>query len=1171
MAAAAGRSPLRRVSGDVVTADPKQNAASLSRISRRRRLPRAAATAADRRQKLVFGQFDEENPFVLISSGLLVQPDEGVSDLVVDRIGDLINALNEMVHEYRKLSQTFEEIKAENNGLKNSSVESSTAQLEDTDSLKTELSKLMIENDLLRNRSSELKSENERLNKVMSSWTKSSVSLNKLHEIQKPLNDKSSLGFSVGERSSEGTSTQSDLAYDKFKTMNFVKASVIHNAYESVKYDDQTSGQLNQKGKSAIGYIRPENSKPSWLKNRLEKYKAKAGSKLSIPNQSRCGSKKVKSVWVKVQPQRDLNGPHTKPNLNRSHNISAHTLMDSHTRKTVKVIQVWVPKGDDKVVSTVQGKSVEFTGEVFAGTFELSTEGLTDMSDVPKDLVFDARTAFSYDGEQLNTSCKKREMKFEFHLLNDILAKTVTVKVGSFDVVTHERFLMMSAIYGGVKGAPDLVLRESKDFPPLKILTAKTVGAYDSKNKNITVDVDEPAGDEPVVKKKVASKRRPTPAVVPTPKAQRRRAPKRKLVLPIGSDGEKEPDVRDVVDDVDQIIVQTSIAFNDEDDNLDGAENEIARKIASFTAPKQFLKEPLRSGEDDDMSGSKQTSKITEPAAAEKDKEIEPVATEDLSLAKSVATMTDSEDTEPLSKALELNEKPSTSDEELMSLEDLLKQIHDDMMMPSVTAAEPTKIKFGQGIEIREVDLYKASLPQIAADYDKGKEPLVVDTIQGNTAREIFSLICADIDFVVQLREQLREQVIEDVVKFFNSFSFRRLAVLDSVKDIAAKEELVLTWAETDSVHIALQRRQVKEHKLEWTQPYSSHLFEGPNVQLDFFILRSNTKFKSTCWIRTMFLADGSWLIAEGVVVGDPFPVQDLDSRSPFSRLVRDYWTEVCVAVVQFSLFRFLQPVGTVNRCRDIIGPVVDIEEVPSGFRGVFQHGVDTDSLVDFFNNYVVQPVRHLDSVTADPIVQIETDQNPYPIESDSFSQRNPDTVLNSPSPSTSADSLVHLTTDDIPLGSTDSKTSLPLEILESKREVRTQYVILTTYLADIRKEVQDQKATMLVFREESQEHYSTLREHLAEIIDYINIGRDDKRGKVVAAEVRSRLRTIRADLVVVVVAEVNLQEKEEMVVRKVVLDKETGDIDLEGTDYWTDLDNCIFNSFSVLCTNLCT
>ncbi|KZV45496.1 hypothetical protein F511_07999 [Dorcoceras hygrometricum] len=143
---------------------------------------------------------------------------------------------------------------------------------------------------------------------------------------------------------------------------------------------------------------------------------------------------------------------------------------------------------DDKVVSTVQGKSVEFTEEVFAGTFELPMEGLTDMSNVPKDLVFDARIAFSYDA-------------------------------GSFDVVTHERFLMISAIHGGVKvnwgrllfntfkdivtpamkqakgypvqicillkGALDLELGESKDFPPLKILTAKTMGTYVAKNKNI--------------------------------------------------------------------------------------------------------------------------------------------------------------------------------------------------------------------------------------------------------------------------------------------------------------------------------------------------------------------------------------------------------------------------------------------------------------------------------------------------------------------------------------------------------------------------------------------------------------------------------------------------------------------------------------------------------------
>ncbi|KZV36301.1 hypothetical protein F511_22416 [Dorcoceras hygrometricum] len=105
---------------------------------------------------------------------------------------------------------------------------------------------------------------------------------------------------------------------------------------------------------------------------------------------------------------------------------------------------------DGKVVSTVQGKPIAISKELFAGTFELPLEGLTDIHDVPKDLVLEARSAFSYDGKHLSTSSKKREMTFEFRLLNDILAKSVTVKAGSFDAVTHERFLMMSAIHGGI-------------------------------------------------------------------------------------------------------------------------------------------------------------------------------------------------------------------------------------------------------------------------------------------------------------------------------------------------------------------------------------------------------------------------------------------------------------------------------------------------------------------------------------------------------------------------------------------------------------------------------------------------------------------------------------------------------------------------------------------------
>ncbi|KZV19384.1 hypothetical protein F511_04245 [Dorcoceras hygrometricum] len=107
---------------------------------------------------------------------------------------DLIQALNDMVHEYKTLSHTFEEIKAENASLKNSSAESSSDELENTDSLKTELSRLKIENDLLRNEASELKAEVDKLTKEMSSWTQSARAFQKLQEIQKSALDRTGLG-----------------------------------------------------------------------------------------------------------------------------------------------------------------------------------------------------------------------------------------------------------------------------------------------------------------------------------------------------------------------------------------------------------------------------------------------------------------------------------------------------------------------------------------------------------------------------------------------------------------------------------------------------------------------------------------------------------------------------------------------------------------------------------------------------------------------------------------------------------------------------------------------------------------------------------------------------------------------------------------------------------------
>ncbi|KZV18213.1 hypothetical protein F511_20162 [Dorcoceras hygrometricum] len=237
-----------------------------------------------------------------------------------------------------ELSHSFEEIKAENISLKNSSLESSSEELEDINSLKTELSKLMIENDLLRNESSELKAEVERLTKEMSSWNQSARALHKLQESQKSVYDRTGLGFNSSESSEGETSTQSHLVYDKFNKMSFVKANVIYDCYESITFDDQNSPKLSDNGKDGIGFQRPENSKPSWLKNKLDKDKAKAGSKSFVPNQPRRNLGKAKSGWTKAQPRRDLSGQNMKSKLNRSHCNYAQTLTDTYTGKTVKVV-----------------------------------------------------------------------------------------------------------------------------------------------------------------------------------------------------------------------------------------------------------------------------------------------------------------------------------------------------------------------------------------------------------------------------------------------------------------------------------------------------------------------------------------------------------------------------------------------------------------------------------------------------------------------------------------------------------------------------------------------------------------------------------------------------------------------------------------------------------------
>ncbi|KZV35617.1 hypothetical protein F511_31683 [Dorcoceras hygrometricum] len=157
--------------------------------------------------------------------------------------------------------------------------------------------------------------------------------------------------------------------------------------------------------------------------------------------------------------------------------------------------------------------------------------------------------------------------------------------------------------------------------------------------------------------------------------------------------------------------------------------------------------EYVRSGEDDNISAVEQPSKIIdkeEDSLKNKETDIQLVETE---TGKEI-------DPEPVEDVGQI-----PLDEESLSIDDLLKWIPEDMMLPSFTAAEPAKIKFGYGITIKGVAdkvWYKASLPKIVVA-DKGKAPLVEpDTVKGHPAHEMVQLICGDIEFLVQLRENVR-------------------------------------------------------------------------------------------------------------------------------------------------------------------------------------------------------------------------------------------------------------------------------------------------------------------------------------------------------------------------------------------------------------------------------
>ncbi|KZV57472.1 zinc finger CCCH domain-containing protein 34-like [Dorcoceras hygrometricum] len=395
----------------------------------------------------------------------------------------------------------------------------------------------------------------------------------------------------------------------------------------------------------------------------------------------------------------------------------------------------------DSVISCVQSKFVGISEELFAGSFALPTEGLTSMDEVPKDLIYDARSVFSASGEPIKTSCRiLRRSHSRAISTNDSHSLWPQDKLVDIlkDMVTtsskQSKGGFCSPNLWFAEGCSKYDSGRGEDLPTSE--DSYDQNCYIAKNKSISA---EEVADDPQVEKvvkKAAAKMRPDPAAEPVAKRKRttvgRGAPTEKsLAIRVSGDEksdeeeiveqgtEKErtaveqPTVEEIVEEIVAKVIAETTEIEIEEPTTVETESRI--DVSAITNYDVVISFKVLSNEEGPLVETEK-EKETEKETAGKWKKFENII--------------DSEDTEPLSKVLKLTET-SLYDEESMSIEDILRQIPEEMMLPSVMTEEATKIRFYRGIAFREVNWYKASLPQIDTDA-KGNEPVVEEIIKGN-------------------------------------------------------------------------------------------------------------------------------------------------------------------------------------------------------------------------------------------------------------------------------------------------------------------------------------------------------------------------------------------------------------------------------------------------------
>ncbi|XP_073137181.1 uncharacterized protein [Henckelia pumila] len=159
---------------------------------------------------------------------------------------ELIKALHDMANEYHQLSLAFDEVRAKQKDLQDNSTVLSWEQSVEINCLETEIAVLRTENEQHKIDIKNLTTEKHNMDEIIRSWNKSSSLLTKMNDSQRPLHDKTGLGFGKTVETGE-SSTLPKLNMCKGKYINFVRAVRENKNEKPIPMTWQQIEQMNRK------------------------------------------------------------------------------------------------------------------------------------------------------------------------------------------------------------------------------------------------------------------------------------------------------------------------------------------------------------------------------------------------------------------------------------------------------------------------------------------------------------------------------------------------------------------------------------------------------------------------------------------------------------------------------------------------------------------------------------------------------------------------------------------------------------------------------------------------------------------------------------------------------------------------------------------------------------